>query len=167
MMLRSSCSKSKLSKKRRIAELVQNDPFFLKHAVSTVDKSDSCLVESLVDEAEINDLENTIDKIEEKIDDENDFEEDENYDNELINDIIFENEELTQQQANEELVCASIFAVFYSGNISQSALSLVSELTRLFTGIKIPKKFDQILKKNSSNNISYKKLWYCSNCKKE
>ena len=68
---------------------------------------------------------------------------------------------------NESLISASLLAVFFSGNLTQSSLKSVIELTQLFTNIKIPKTFNQLFENITEENVSYSKTWHCQTCLKK
>ena len=57
-----------------------------------------------------------------------------------------------KSQPTEDLICASLLSTFFSANLTQQALKTVIELTQLFTGIEIPKSFNQLMLRISDAN---------------
>jgi len=51
--------------------------------------------------------------------------------------------------------------------MTQTALKKVIELMQLLTPVKLPKTFDQLLSKLETQNLVYKKIWYCQICNEE
>ena len=66
--------------------------------------------------------------------------------------------------SNESLVNGALLATFFSGNLTQTALKTVIELTQLFTPTIIPKNFDFLMTKIVSEQLNYEKVWFCQHC---
>ena len=68
-----------------------------------------------------------------------------------------------------EIACA-LLATFFSGKMTQHALTLVLKLINIINNIQLPSCFDDITKlilNNDNDKILYKKIWYCSACNKQ
>jgi hypothetical protein len=84
---------------------------------------------------------------------------------ELLKKIQIENEEENApNEHNKGLIYSALLALFFSGNFTQSSFKLILEFTQLFTKIKIPSKFDQLLKTLGGEAIEYTKTWVCHQC---
>ena len=62
------------------------------------------------------------------------------------------------EEHKKELVHAALLALFFSGNFTQESFKLVLEFTKMFTHIKIPSSFNQLIKSIGENQI--KKKYY-------
>lgn len=65
---------------------------------------------------------------------------------------------------NENILCASLLTVFFNANLTQEALKIVIEHTQLFTNIKIPKTFNQLMVRINNEKLDYEKVWFCQYC---
>ena len=93
---------------------------------------------------------------------------------ECVDKILKVIEECSQSSDTEgipdkiEIVCA-LLATFFSGKMTQHALTLVLQLINVMTNHHLPKSFDELSKqilKSNNDRIEYTKKWYCSSCKK-
>ena len=73
-------------------------------------------------------------------------------------------DKLYSEEHKKELIHAALLALFFSGNFTQESFKLVLEFTKLFTDIKIPSSFNQLIKSIGENQIEYIKTWVCHNC---
>ena len=116
---------------------------------------------------------NTIntDRIEENINNFSDSRNDKIFSNAELMDtviqVIEESSELEQKPELIEISCA-LLAAFFSGKMTQYAMTLVLKLMNILIDKKLPKNFDElsklILNKNN-DKITYRKKWYCPTCK--
>ena len=84
---------------------------------------------------------------------------------EILQQIRIDNEQVfDDDEPNKELIHSALLALFFAGNFTQSSFKLILEFTRLWTKVKIPTKFDQLLKTLSDENIEYTKTWFCHIC---
>ena len=70
-------------------------------------------------------------------------------------------------EKNENLVVASLIAMFFRGNLTQTAFKLVIEHTQLLTPIKLPKTLDQLLGRLEQEELTNTKQWFCQSCIKK
>jgi len=94
---------------------------------------------------------------------------------EFDSDYIIQNEEslnkinLNELDPDEQLTIISntILSLFFAGNLTQSSLNIITEFTRLFTNIKIPSTFNQLLNLAQIKPFEYTKKFFCQHCSTE
>ena len=67
-----------------------------------------------------------------------------------------------------EISCA-LLAAYFSGRMTQNALSINLQLFNIILNNKLPKNFNELcntILQNNNDKIDYKKTWYCCSCKK-
>jgi len=92
----------------------------------------------------------------------------------IEHDFIFSNEDnlfnINLQQLEEDdqvnYISTSLLALFFAGNLTQTSLKLITEYVQMFTQIKIPKSFNQLLNYTNIKPFAYTKQFYCQNCLK-
>ena len=70
-------------------------------------------------------------------------------------------------EQDESKLYASLIALFFSGNLTQTALKLVIKHTQLLTSIKLPKDFDQLMSKIETHELKYNEKWFGQICLEE
>ena len=92
---------------------------------------------------------------------------------ETLKDLLYQAEEDAEKNStyNQVDLCAALLALFFSSILTQSAFSIVLELTTIITDLEIPKDFDScanlFLKSVNIKKIDYSKKWFCDNCNTE
>ena len=54
---------------------------------------------------------------------------------------------------------------FFAGNFTQASLVLIIQLIQMFTNLKIPSNFDNLIKFLNIQKTNYQKIWQCQTCK--
>lgn len=72
-----------------------------------------------------------------------------------------------QTEQNDDMIMASFLALFFSANLTQTALKLVIEHTQLFTNIELPKSFDQLMSKLHQQQLLKTRKFFCQKCQIE
>ena len=84
--------------------------------------------------------------------------------------IIEENFDSKLDKPNKVEISCALLAIFFSGRMTQHALSLVMKLVKILVkDDELPKSFDELVKTILTNNndaIEYSKKMYCFICKK-
>lgn len=85
-------------------------------------------------------------------------EEDANYDLSILN--------MQDKNIGLKEMAAAFLAAFYSGKITQKALSDFIKLHNIYSSNKLPSNFDGLAKilVDKDANLSYKKTWFCNIC---
>jgi hypothetical protein len=83
-----------------------------------------------------------------------------------LNDVLKNNIEFLE----EKELAAAILAIFFHLKLTQKAFNVISDFINLLNKVKVPNSFNkcaQILLKETKDEISYKKLWFCQFCVKK
>jgi hypothetical protein len=87
----------------------------------------------------------------------------------IVYDTNLFNIDLNEIDADEQVnyICMSLLTLFFAGNLTQTALQLITEYVQMFTKIKIPKTLNSLLNSSNIKPFDYSKQNYCQLCCKE
>ncbi len=64
----------------------------------------------------------------------------------------------------QKQISMALLTLFFSGDFSKTGLSKITEFTQIFSDVKIPKSFVNLLNQLDKNPINYEKKWFCATC---
>ena len=87
----------------------------------------------------------------------------------IVYDTNLFNIDLNEIDADEQVnyICMSLLTLFFAGNLTQTALQLITEYVQMFTKIKVPKTLNSLLNNANIKPFEYSKQNYCQICCKE
>ena len=67
-------------------------------------------------------------------------------------------------KTKQKQISLALLTLFFSGDFTKTGLSKIIELTQMFSDVKLPKAFVNLINRLEKSPIKYEKKWFCVEC---